>query len=47
MRAFLNRFGLFIAIQLVIAMFVLWSYYRQYPTAQNFLAASIDKHALL
>lgn len=47
MRAFLKRFGLFIAIQFVIAMFVLWSYYRQYPTAQNFLAASIDKHALL
>lgn len=47
MRAFIKQFGLFIAIQLVIAGSVLWSYYRQYPSAQNFLAASIDKHALL
>lgn len=47
MRAFLKRFGLFVAIQLVIAAAVLWSYRRQYPSALNFLAASIDKHSLI
>src|SRR5688572_22268053 len=47
MRVFLNKFGLFMAIQIVIAMAVLWSYRRQYPPQQNFLAASIDKQALL
>jgi hypothetical protein len=47
MRAFLKQFGLFIAIQLVIAAAVVWSYRRQYPSAQNFLAASIDKQSLI
>jgi hypothetical protein len=47
MRAFLKQFGLFIAIQVVIAAVVVWSYRRQFPSAQNFLAASIDKHALI
>jgi len=47
MRAFLKQFGLFAAIQLAIAVIVVWSYRRQYPSAQNYLAASIDKHALI
>ena len=47
MRAFLKQFGLYVAIQLAIGAAVLWSYRRQYPSAQNFLAASIDKHSLI
>ena len=47
MRVFLKQFGLFVAIQLTIAAVVVWSYRRQYPSAQNYLAASIDKHALI
>src|SRR5690349_21240182 len=47
MHAFLKKFGLFMAIQLVIAIAVLWSYRRQFPPQQNFLAASIDKQALI
>ena len=47
MHAFLKKFGLFLAIQLAIAIGVLWSYRRQYPPQQNFLAASIDKQALI
>lgn len=35
------------AIQAAIAAAVLWSYARQYPADQNFLAASIDKQALV
>ena len=47
MRAFLKQFGWFLAIQLVMAAAIFWSYRRQYPSAQNFLAASIDKQSLL
>lgn len=47
MRAFLKKFGWFVATQLAIAAVVVWSYRRQYPSAQNYLAASIDKHALI
>lgn len=47
MRAFLKQSGWFLAIQLVIAAAVFWSYRRQYPGTQNFLAASIDKQSLL
>src|SRR6476659_7911795 len=47
MRTFLKRFGSFFAIQLAIAAVIVWSYRRQYPSAQNFLAASIDKHSLI
>lgn len=47
MRAFLKKFGVFIAIQLAIALAVFWSYRRQYPGNQNYLAGSIDKHALI
>jgi len=47
MRGFLKNFGLFMAIQLVIAVAVFWSYRRQYPASHNFLAASIDKQSLL
>ncbi len=35
------------AIQLAIAATVFWSYQRQYPVRQNFLAASLDKQALI
>ena len=47
MRAFLQRCGGFLAVQLAITALVAWSYARQYPGAQNFLAASIDKKSLL
>jgi hypothetical protein len=47
MRAFLKQFGLFIAIQLAIGVAVVWSYRRQFPAQQNYLAGSIDKHALI
>jgi hypothetical protein len=47
MRAFLKQFGLFIVIQLAIGAAVFWSYRRQYPAAEHFLAASIDKHSLI
>jgi hypothetical protein len=47
MRTFLKQFGWFVAIQFVIAVVVVWSYRRQYPSAQNYLAASFDKHALI
>ena len=47
MRAFLKQIGLFIAIQLALALVITWSYRRQFPANQNFLAASIDKQALI
>ena len=47
MRAFLKHFGWFLALQLAITALVLWSYGRQYPAAQNYLAASIDKQSLM
>jgi hypothetical protein len=47
MRPFLKRATLFAAIQILIAVAVLWSYRRQYPANQNYLAGSIDKHALI
>jgi len=47
MHAFLNQSGLFIAIQIATATALLWSYRRQYPPSQNYLAASIDKQCLL
>jgi hypothetical protein len=47
MRCFLKQFGLFVAIQLAIAAVIVWSYRRQFPAAQNFLAASIDKQSLI
>lgn len=47
MRAFLKQVGLFAAIQVAILAAVLWSYWRQYPPSQHFLASSIDKENLL
>ncbi len=47
MRGFLKHFGFFAAIQLAIGAAMLWSYWRQYPPEQNFLAASIDKQNLI
>ena len=47
MRAFLKNVVWFVGIQVVIIAAVLWSYWRQYPPAQHFLAASIDKERLL
>jgi len=47
MRAFLKKAFLFGALQLVLLGLVLWSYERQYPREQNFLAATIDKQLLL
>src|SRR5687767_11217515 len=47
MRAFLKQIGWFAAIQVVIFAAVLWSYWRQYPPSQHFLASSIDKESLL
>lgn len=47
MSAFLKKLGLFAAIQVAIVAAVLWSYRRQYPPSQNFLAANIDKQSLI
>lgn len=47
MRAFLKNVFWFAAIQLAIVAAVLWSYWRQYPPSQHFLASSIDKESLL
>ena len=47
MRAFLKQFGLFIAIQIAFTLVIVWSYRRQFPAHQNFLAGSIDKQALI
>jgi hypothetical protein len=47
MRTFLKNVVWFAAIQIIIMAAVLWSYWRQYPPAQHFLAASIDKEKLL
>jgi len=47
MRTFLKNAVWFAAIQLVIAVMVLWSYWRQYPSSDHFLASSIDKQRLL
>lgn len=47
MRAFLKRAGLFVAIQLAIGAVILWSYWRQYPVRDHFLASAIDKESLI
>ena len=47
MRHFLKQFGLFCAIQLTIASAILWSYWRQYPSDDHFLASALDKESLL
>ena len=47
MRAFLQRFAWFLAIQLLVATAVLWSYRRQNPAKESYLAASIDKQSLV
>ena len=47
MRAFLKQFGVFAAIQLAIGTAILWSYWRQYPVRDHFLASAIDKESLI
>ncbi len=47
MRIFLKRFGLFAVLQFLLLLVVLWSYRRQYPPEQNYLAASKDKQSLI
>ena len=47
MRPFLKQIGWFAAIQVGIVAAVFWSYWRQYPPSQHFLASSIDKESLL
>jgi len=47
MRGFLKKLLLFAAIQLAIAAVVIWSYRRQFPPSQHFLAADIDKQSLI
>ncbi len=47
MRTFLKKLAVFVAIQVAIIAAVLWSYRRQYPPSQNFLASDIDKQSLI